>query len=65
MILKFTKDAPSKNGKLYKANTQDAIMDYEYGNMLIEKYGAIRVDGVPNTVKEIAKEERKKRIKKV
>jgi len=60
MILKFIKDAPSKNGKKYKANTQDAIMDYDYGNMLIDKGFAVRVDNVPNTVEEIVKEEKNK-----
>ena len=57
MILKFLKDAPSKNGKKYKANTQDAIMDYEYGNMLIDKGYAVRVDNVANTIDKIVEEE--------
>ena len=64
MILKFLKDAPSKNGKKYKANTQDALSDHQYGNKLIEDGFAVRVDNVPNTIGSILKEERKNKLKK-
>ena len=63
MILKFLKDAPSKAGKGYKANTEAALTDNEYGNMLIDDGYAVRVDNVANTVGDIIKESKSK-IKK-
>ena len=63
MILKFLKDAPCKVGKGYKANTEVALTDGEWGKMLIDEGYAVRVDNVANTVGEIIKESKRK-IKK-
>ena len=65
MIVKFIKDTPSRNKKMtHKVGDEEPITDYKYGNMLIEKEIAIRIDNIPNTIEKILKEERKNKLKK-